>query len=159
MIRDRTRLGVTLGCLAVSTVALTLLGGISGAIVGLLIAGLWVVLRPPLAFAVAHLLLVLVVPETGGPLALFGSVPFVLAELGLLCALAVAAVESRTWRTALTVTLGSGLVLVGVAGVALATLDGSWTPALVLLLVIGGVLYTIHRIERVRLGLVREDLE
>jgi hypothetical protein len=159
VIRDRTRLAVTLGCLTVSTAALTLLAGIPGTVAGLLVAGLWLALTPPVAFAVAHLLLVLVVPETGGTLTLFESGPFVLAELGLLCALAVAAVESRTWRTALTVTLGSGLVLVGVAGFALGTLDESWTPALVLLLVIGGVLYTVHRIERVRLGLVREDLE
>lgn len=159
MTRNRTRLAVTLGCLAVSTVALTLLAGIPGTVAGVLIAGLWVGVTPPVAFAVAHLLLVLVVPETVGPLALFQSVPFVLAELGLLGALAGSTVGTRTWRTALTVTVGSGLVLVGVAGVALGTLDGPWTTALVLAIVIGGVIYTIHRIERVRLGLVREDLE
>lgn len=159
MTNDRIRLAVTLACLAVATAALTLFAGVGGAIVGLLVAGVWLVATPPLAFAVAHLLVILVVPETGGVLASVESAPLFVAELALLCALAVPSTDSPTWRAAVTVTLGGGLVLLGVTGLAVQTLDPQWATAALVVVVAAATLYTVHRVERVTLGLVTEDLE
>jgi hypothetical protein len=58
-----------------------------------------------------------------------------------------------------TVTLGSGLVLLGVTALALSSFESTWASALVVVLVVSGVVYTIHRVERVELGLVTEEIE
>lgn len=156
---DRRRLAVTLGSLGVSTVGLVLLAGIPGVVAGLVIAGVWLGGTAPIAFAVAHLVLVLVVPETASPLGVLESVPFLITECGLLCALAVSTMGSRTWRTMATVTLGSGLVLLSVTALALGSFESVWASGLVVVFVVGSVVYTVHRAERVLLGLVTEEIE
>ena len=150
---------MTLGSLAVSTVGLVVLAGIPGVVAGLVITAVWLGTTAPVAFAVAHLLLLFVVPETGGPLDVLESAPFLIAECGLLCALAVSTMGSRTWRTVATVTVGSGRVLLGVTAVTLSSFESTWASALVVVLVISGVVYTVHRVERVELGLVTEEIE
>jgi hypothetical protein len=157
--RKRTRLAVTLGCLVVAVAGLFLLAGLPGVLGGLLIAGLWLGVTAPVAFAVAHLVVVLVVAGPDSTLAVVESVPFVLTELGLLGALAVSTIESRTWRATLTVTLGSGLLLLGGLGLALTAIETPWAVGLLVVLGVGGVLYAVHRVERVQLGLVTEDIE
>lgn len=161
MIEQRTRLMLTLGCLCVSLIGAVVLAGLPGLLGGLLIGGVWLWLTPPSAFAVAHLVFVLVFARTDSTLAVIESVPFVITEVGLLGALAVstATTQTQSWRSTLPVILGSGLLLFGLFGVGDSIVTAQWIIGVLLVFTVGAVLYIIHRIERVQLGLITEEIE
>ena len=127
-----------------------LTAGPVGVLVGLLTAAVWYALGTPYAFAVGHVGIVVAFSDGIDPLMLaLLEVPFVAL---LLAPLVRHHARVRAIGVALTVVLaGSALVWVGTSQLSL-----SVTVLLVLgFLVI--VSYGIHRLELVRLGLVRDD--
>lgn len=143
-------LGATLS-VAVAGVGFALAGptGLLAAVV----VGAAVVLPWPLPFALGQVAAAVVF---GDPAAAEPLVPFVLAQGGLWLALATSLARTRRDPLPLLAGGGTALALVAAASGVLPGTDSLDVAAVVVAVGFAGVLYAVHRYERVAAGLVEE---
>lgn len=139
---------VRLGGLLLITVALTLLAGWTGLVIGIIVIGVGVVAPAPVAFGVGGASLLS--GTAGDPLS------YALGALGLMAVLVDPAVGAPTGRRVLAATAGVGVVG-GASTYALLTVWSLPAVTIAVSVSVALMMYALHRYERVTLGLVADS--
>lgn len=145
---SRLRRPVRLVGLVLVVVALTLLAGWTGFLIGLGVVGIGVMAPAPVAFGVGGASLL--VGSAGDPFS------YALGAVGLMAVLVDPAVGAPTGRRVLAATVGGGIVIAAITYGLLTV----WSLPAVTVVVSGTVvliMYALHRYERVMLGLVSDS--